>query len=31
MRQENIKMTGPAVRTFDALFSPHTLGMAREQ
>jgi diaminopimelate epimerase len=31
MSEESIRMTGPAVRVFDALFSPHTLGSARGQ
>jgi len=30
MQKENIKMTGPAVRTFDAMFSPHMLGLAKK-
>lgn len=29
MREEIITMTGPAVRTFDALFSPHTISLVR--
>jgi len=29
MSEENIKMTGPAVRTFDARFSPHIISLAR--
>ncbi len=28
MSEENIKMTGPAVRTFDARFSPHIISLA---
>jgi len=29
MREEIIMMTGPAVRIFDALFSPHTISLVR--
>ncbi|SLM17485.1 Diaminopimelate epimerase 1 [uncultured spirochete] len=31
MQKENIKMTGPAVRAFDALFSPYTLSLAQKR